>query len=928
MASSTSTDTLEATGAGSVLTLPKLATITEDTTHYSSRIQIEALAGGSVGLPLLTSITGGPVQLESDGTGSTLNINALTTLQGNASQEYYAGVQATNHGSVSDAVLATLKQANLTLDGTGTISLGQIATLSGGTVSASGGTIALSGLTAADGSSFLVSGGASLTVPALTSYAGPINVTATWEATGTNSLLSFTKLAAITEDTGSYSSRTLIEALSSGDVELAKLATISGGPVALESDGSASKLNAPILTSVTGHIFQQYSSTLQASNSGSLLVPELATFDAGTIIDQGATLSLPALGNIDGSSVLVSSGSQLSLPALLTFSGGANYTELLQATGTGSRLSLPALTKVTGDTSAYSSLVQVQALSGGDVELPKLTTITGGPVQLESDGSGSTLNINVLTSIQGNAGQQYYSGLQATNHGTVTDAALTTLQKANLTLDGTGTISLGQIATFTVATVSLSGGTANLSGLTDADNSSFFVSGGGKLTLSSLVNYAGAVNVTATWQATGAGSLLSLTKLTTITEDTGSYSSRTQIQALSGGDVELPKLTTISGGPVQLESDGSGSTLNINMLTSIQGNASQQYYSGLQATNHGTVTDAALTTLKQANLTLDGTGTVSLGQIATLSGGTVSVSGGTIALSGLTAADGSSFLVSGGASLTVAALTSYAGPINVTATWEATGTNSLLSFTKLAAITEDTGSYSSRTLIEALSSGDVELAKLATISGGPVALESDGSGSKLNAPILTSVTGHVFQQYSSTLQASNSGSLLVPELATFDAGTIIDQGATLSLPALGNIDGSSVLVSSGSQLSLPALLTYSGGANYTELLQATGTGSRLSLPALTKVTGDTSAYSSLVQVKALSGGDVELPKLTTITGGPVQLESDGSGSTLNINVLTIDSRQRRPAVLLRPPGDQPRHGHRCGAGHASKSGSDARWHWH
>ena len=119
--------------------------------------------------------------------------------------------------------------------------------------------------------------------------------------------------------------------------------------------------------------------------------------------------------------------------------------------------------------------------------------------------------------MQGNSGQQYYSGLQATNHGTVTDAALITLQKANLTLDGTGTISVGQIATFTVATVSLSAGTANLSGLTDADNSSFLVSGGAKLTLSSLVNFAGAVNSTATWQATGTGSLLSLSKLTTIT---------------------------------------------------------------------------------------------------------------------------------------------------------------------------------------------------------------------------------------------------------------------------------------------------------------------------------------------------------------------------------------------------------------------------
>ena len=656
------------------------------------------------------------MQLESDGTGSTLNINALTTLQGNANQGSYSGVQATNHGSVSDAVLATLKQANLTLDGTGTISLGQIATLSGGTVTASGGTTTLSGLTAADGSSFVVTSGASLALPALASYAGPINTTATWEATGASSLLSLSKLSTVTGDTVYYGSFILVKAVSSGDVELAKLATISGGPVELESDGTASKLNAPLLTSVTGHVGQSTFSTLQASNSGSLLLPVLATFDVGTILDQGATLSLPDLSNIDGSNVVVSGGSQLALPALTSITSGLNYTETFEATGSGSRLSLPALTKITEDTVYYGSLTQVQAIAGGDVELPKLATITGGPVHLVSDGSGSTLNVNLLASIQGNSGQ---------------------------------------------------------------------------------------------------------------------------------------------------------------------GN-----FSTLQVTNHGTVTDAALTTLKQANLTLDGTGTVSLGQIATLSGGTVSVSGGTIALGGLTDADGSSFLVSGGASLTVAALTSYAGPINVTATWEATGTNSLLSFTNLAAITEDTGSYGSHTLIEALSAGDVELAKLATISGGPVALESDGSGSKLNAPLLTSVTGNVGQQFSSTLQASNSGSLLVPEVATFDAGTIVDQGATLSLPALGNIDGSSVLVSSGSQLSLPALLTFSGGANYTETLQATGTGSRLSLPALTKVTGDTSAYGSLLQVQAVSGGDVELPTLTTITGGPVQLESDGSASTLNINVLT------------------------------------------
>ena len=44
---------------------------------------------------------------------------------------------------------------------------------------------------------------------------------------------------------------------------------------------------------------------------------------------------------------------------------------------------------------------------------------------LVSDGSGSNLNVNLLANVQGNSGQGNFSALQVTNHGTVTDAALT-----------------------------------------------------------------------------------------------------------------------------------------------------------------------------------------------------------------------------------------------------------------------------------------------------------------------------------------------------------------------------------------------------------------------------------------------------------------------------------------------------------------------
>ena len=512
---------------------------------------------------------------------------------------------------------------------------------------------------------------------------------------------------------------------------------------------------------------------------------------------------------------------------------------------------------------------------------------------------------DVTINIAGNPTIQITTGNQSVHSLTASEPI--SIIAGSLTLGAASTLSGGLTMTGGALVANGASFTATVTGTTTISGGSVFAEGGATLSLSTLTSYSGELNTTDTLEATGAGSVLNMPKLAAITEDTGSYGSHTLIEALSAGDVELAKLATISGGPVTLESDGSGSKLNAPLLASVTGHAGQQSSSTLQASNSGSLL---------------------VPEVATFDAGTIVDQGATLNLPVLATIDGSSVLVSSGSQLSLPALLTFSGGVNYTDTLQATGTGSRLSLPALTKVTEDTSAYGSLTQVQAVSGGDVELPKLTTITGGPVALESDGNASKLNAPLLTSVTGHVFQQYSSTLQASNSGSLLVPELATFDAGTIIDQGATLNLPALASIDGSSVLVSSGSQLSLPALLTYSGGANYTETLQATGTGSRLSLPALTKVTGDTSAYSSLIQVKAVSGGDVELPKLTTITGGPVQLESDGSASTLNINVLTSVQGNSGQQSLLRPAGDQPRHGHRCGAGHASKSGFDARWHWH
>ena len=172
-----------------------------------------------------------------------------------------------------------------------------------------------------------------------------------------------------------------------------------------------------------------------------------------------------------------------------------NYGDTLQATGAGSVLSLPALTTLTENTNNDNSFLHILATSGGSVQLPALTQINGGaagsspgPIQFESDGAASQLNLGALTSFA-EAGRLYYrSSLQATNGGTVADSTLTSLNGVNLILDGTGTIATAQIASYKAGTLSLSGGTLSLTGLTNSNGSSFEVSGGASLTLPGLTN--------------------------------------------------------------------------------------------------------------------------------------------------------------------------------------------------------------------------------------------------------------------------------------------------------------------------------------------------------------------------------------------------------------------------------------------------------
>ena len=100
------------------------------------------------------------------------------------------------------------------------------------TIDGTGENLTLGGLTSFNSDNITVSGGASLSLPGVTSYSGNATTT-TLEATGTGSTLTLAKLTSVTQTANGYADQTQFEALAGGTVTLSALQTINtrhGGP--------------------------------------------------------------------------------------------------------------------------------------------------------------------------------------------------------------------------------------------------------------------------------------------------------------------------------------------------------------------------------------------------------------------------------------------------------------------------------------------------------------------------------------------------------------------------------------------------------------------------------------------------------------------------------------------------------------------------
>jgi hypothetical protein len=538
----------------------------------------------------------------------------------------------------------------------------------------------------------------------------------------------------------------------------------------------------------------------------------------------GTILSVSGPGNITGASLYASGGAELLTPGVVSYQPPVVCeTVVWQATGTGSLLDLSFLTNVTGNITC--SQLTVQALNGGEVSLSHVKADLGGTMSVQSDGSNSLVDLSSLSTNGGTL------GLEASGGGDVVVPQLATSGNLTVSAGAGGSVSTGQFTNITGA--------------------SFYASGGVALLLPGVVNYQPpAVCETIVWQATGAGSEVSLPALTNVTGNTAC--SQLTVQALNGGTVFLSQIKADLGGTMSVQADGTNSLVDLSLLATNLGTLS------FEATGGGVLAP---------QLRASGNLIVTLG------------SGGAIPTAQFTNITGASFYAIGGARLSLPGVVSYQPPaVCETIVWQATGAGSLVS---LSALTNVTGnSTCSQLTVQSLNGGEVLLNHAQAIPGGAMSVQADGTNSVVDLSMLAANAGTL------SLEASSGGSVLAPLLA--NGGTInltLGAGGFISTDQFTNITGASLFATGGAVLSLPGVVSYQPPSICEAITwQANGAGSMLSLPALTNLTGNT--VCGQLNAQALSGGQILLGHVADINNGYLSFLSDGVGSVIDLSQLS------------------------------------------
>ena len=481
--------------------------------------------------------------------------------------------------------------------------------------------------------------------------------------------------------------------------------------------------------------------------------------------------------------------------------------------------------------------------------------------------------------------------------------------KENLTIIGGGTLYEYGKATISGTLSITGGGTLQV----DGSGATFTANGpvslpaphivtrnGGVASFPTLTTFSYTTNANPTlFDSSGTGSLIDLSHLTNFTFNNGLGTGITaDITVASNGVIDLSALTTVNlGTNHHYEFDvSSGGAINADLLqtnsgfNAYTGSGGSLSMPGLAAlTNtyiHGTGAFTAANALTAANATLDlSGGSFSAGNLATLSGSSVSIYGSAaVTLPALTALTDTAVSMSNTASLTLPALTGMTSTTSKTLYVSDTAQFSAPNLTGLTNIVVQVrnGAVLSLPITTYLWNYNVN----------PTVFDVSGTGSQLSFPNLTSLTFNngIASGIRMYWSASNNGTLTVPALATVTLGTNhkyeLDaySGGTISANSLTSNSGLYLTTTSPSTLTLPGLTSLSG--------VSIGGSGNVVLPNATTAPG---------LAIGISGGSVTANGLTTITGGSLSVSGTASMSLPNVTSLVDTSIDIENSAILSLP---------------------------
>ncbi len=912
------------TGANSVLNLPVLTNITGQACAFPT---IQAASGGQLLAPKLATITGGPLAFNADGANSLINLSGLTNCS--SLTAYTINFEASAGGTIQMPLMPGGPQVGLILNPGGTISTVQLKQLN--LLTANGVTNSFPSLTNMDGGTFSIMNGASITLPILRNFT-EICGAGNWTVTGANSMLN---LPGLTNITGLQCIAPTIQATAGGAIILNNVTTILTGSLNFQADGANSLIDLSALASVP----ISSAMTFEASAGGTIRMPlmpgnplismtinvggsistaslrqllQLTTFvpsnfnaltNLSGLTVNGATNSFPGLANFDDQNISVFNGGSVTLPALRNYTkacNGAKWT----VTGANSVLNLPVLTNITGQACDFPT---IQAAAGGQVLIPKLATITAGPLAFASDGVGSLINLSGLTNCTSLTA--YIITFEASAGGTIQMPLMPGGPSVGVTINAGGSIPTAQLKQLVSLTVN--GVTNSFPALTNMDGGTFSIQNGASVTLPVLRNFTEICGAAGNWTVTGANSVLNLSALTNIT---GLQCVVPTVQATGGGAIILTNVTSILTGSLIFQADGASSLIDLSALASVP----LSYQVNFEASAGGTIRMPLMPGNPLISMTINVGGTISTAQLrqllqlttfvpsnfnalTNLSGTTgLTVNGATNSFPGLANFDDQNISVLNGGSVTLPALRNYTKACNG-AKWTVTGANSVLN---LPMLTNITGQACDFPTIQAAAGGSIYLTNLATVLAGPLTFATDGTGSLIDLNALVSVSGQ--NQYQVIFEASAGGTITATKFTGGSlVGVILNPGGNLPLaqfrhlysitanngvvanfPALTNLDGGTLSASAGGQILLPVLqvvnpLPVCDVASLS--WEANGAASQIIAPALTTFVGSTCILDA---IQALAGGQITLSNLNTLNGPQIKVLADGVGSVIDLSRMS------------------------------------------